>query len=148
MKTRVLRGLLTLCSCCMAQEIVDDTRLEDGTGSTLPGLTSDVLEIDVDAQLRSWGINPQGNGPLFVVRYLVVPEKVYSVDISVMQWVQLVRDPSVKVLITTWSTVDSATGAGTPNWTVQTIRDALQKRMDKFIAAWLSENPGVKVSPH
>lgn len=159
-KNRVLCAALLMCSCCMAQKeaenqrslagirevsvLVLDTHLADGIGSTLPGLTKDVLEIDVDAQLRSKWINPQGNGPLFVVRYFVVPEKLYSVSISVMQWVQLVRDPNVQVLITTWSTGDSAMAAKTSNWTVQTIRDSLQKQVDQFIEAWLVENLDVK----
>jgi hypothetical protein len=160
LKTRVLCASLLACSCCVAQTeaenqrslagirevyvLVDDTHLADGTGSTLPGLTKDVLESDVEAQLRSGGINPQGNGPLFIVRYFVVLEKMYSVSISVMQWVQLVRDPNVKALIETWSTGDSATAVKTSNWTVQTIRDSLQKQVNQFIDAWLVENLGVK----
>jgi hypothetical protein len=160
-KNRVLCAALLMCSCCMAQKeaenqrslagirevyvLVDDIHLADGTGSTLPGLTRDVLEIDLDTQLRSRGINPQGNGPLFIVRYLVVPEKgFYSLDISVMQWVQLVRDPSIQVLISTWSTADSAGGVKTANLTVQTVRDSLEKQVNQFLGAWSVENLDVK----
>jgi hypothetical protein len=133
--------------------IVDDTgsTLPGLGGSTLPGLTDKIIESDIEGSLRAWGIDSQeGSRILFFVDYIVVPEKgFYSISIKVMQWVQLVRDPNVKVLISTWSTADSATNtnANAPNWTVQTIRDALRKLMDKFIAAWLSENPRVKVSP-
>ena len=169
-KTSVCAALLTLCSCCMAQDegenkhtlagirevfvLVDDTgsTLPGLSGSTLPGLTDKIIEADIKASLRAWGINPEEGSSriLFLVDYMVLPEKgFYSISLKVMQWVQLVRDPTVQVLISTWSTADSATNtnANAPNWTVQTIRDALQKQMHKFIVAWLSENPGVKVPP-
>jgi hypothetical protein len=169
-KNSLCAALLTLCSCCMAQDegenehtlagirdvfvIVDDTgsTLPGLSGSTLPGLTYKIIESDVEGSLRAWGINSQQDSRiLFLVDYIVVPEKgFYSISIKVMQWVQLVRDPTVKVMIGTWSTADSATNtnANAPNWTVQTIRDVLKKQIDKFIAAWLGENPGVKGLPH
>jgi hypothetical protein len=160
-KTGVCAALLTLCSCCKAQDEGENKHTLAGvrgvfvmvhdTGSTLPGLTDKIIESDIEGSLRAWGINPQEDSRIrFFVDYRVLPEKgFYTISINVMQWVQLVRDPSVRVLISTWSTADGAinTNANAANWTVQTIRDALPKQMHKFIVAWLSENPGVKVSP-
>jgi hypothetical protein len=118
----------------------------------VPGITTNIIKSNVEAQLRSFGIATGPSPILFCVDYLGVPGTLFSVNVRVMQRVALVRDPSIQVLLRTWKTDYFETSGvannwAALNWTAQSIRDSTEKLVNEFLMAWLIENPDFKLSP-
>lgn len=155
MQSKLLFGLLTFCSLSMAEgdphSLAGITKvlvLVKSAGPQLPGLSDDVIRTDVEAQLGMWGINPGADPPIiFHITYSVAPEMgAYFSFINIWQWVEPVRDPSIRALISTWSTADSVTNAKPNTVTPQALREAIHKLVSQFLAAWLGENPDAKIT--
>ncbi len=114
------------------------------------GLTKDQLQTDIELRLRKAGINV-ASLPLpetgWAYLYLSVharkyPEvQTYSVALSLQfrQWVILERDPGVRAPATTWGT--SSSGLMGSRVIRNLVRDGVADAVDKFINAYLEQNP-------
>jgi hypothetical protein len=111
------------------------------------GLTSSQLQFDIEARLKKAGIAVISNSApyfLYVDANLMKVEGlsgvyVFNILVSLQQPVGLIRSPDVSILASTW---DVATIGLTPIRQFKSFReDLLGPLVDKFINAYLAENP-------
>src|SRR5262249_25025674 len=117
------------------------------------GLTAQQLRIDVELQLRKFGIpvltrdasyRAPGSPYLHVhVTGSGAPSGIYGIAIQLKQRISLERDASVFVWAPTW-TIVGAGAVGSVN--LHTIRNAIRDYLDQFVNAYLSANPRSKAS--
>ncbi len=117
------------------------------------GFSETSLQTDVELKLRMAGINVSSKenvGETTGVLHVVVnaafhdtPGKphCFSTSIELMQWVELMREPSIFNLTPTWWV--GGLGLGT----VPAVREKLKDFVDQFINAWLSVNPKPEPTP-
>lgn len=114
------------------------------------GLTKNQIQTDTELKLKSAGINVLTGGELLkanghpflyvdvnismlktqITRYL------FYIRVELNQGVVLVRTPDTKVSAVTWST-----GGWGIDFSSDNIRQTVKTQVDKFINAYLAENP-------
>jgi hypothetical protein len=106
------------------------------------GLTKGLIQTDVELKLRLAGIRvvPDAELPAFAVVHVTVIASpsgfAAAVEVALMQWVSLARNPSIGSLATTWKENEVI---GKPNGSE--IRESVKNHVDRYVNAWLSVNP-------
>ncbi len=114
-------------------------------------LTTEQIRTDVERRLRLLGIEVledsmkiPGN-PILYVKLAVTQSydaPLYAVasEVSLKQYIQVVRDPSLKaVMVPTWDTQSLSIIAGEAN--LQSVRETIGFNVDDFCKAYRSVNP-------
>ena len=112
------------------------------------GLSKDQIQTDVELRLRKAGIKvvsllSEGGSSFLSVAVAMVKSSdgsvyAYSIQLAFNQLTVLMRDPRVPAVATTWST--SYVGlAGF--YRVREVRNILADQVDRFINAYLEQNP-------
>ncbi|NWF93199.1 MAG: hypothetical protein HXY46_09795 [Syntrophaceae bacterium] len=158
----MLTGFLSLTPYVLAQDN-EDTRLTlrglQGVflyvGSLDPqieksGLTKDQIQTDTALNLKSAGINvltaeeflkASGHPFLYVdmnisILKTQITRYLFYIRVELNQEVTLVRTPGTKLSAVTWST-----GGWGIDFSSDNIRQIVKTQVDKFINAYLAENP-------
>jgi hypothetical protein len=114
------------------------------------GLTRNQIQMDTESKLKLAGINVQpgeefakssGHPYLYVnvnisMLKTQITRYLFYIRIELNQEVALVRTPDVKVSAATWST-----GGWGIDFSMDNIRQTVKTQVDKFINAFLAENP-------
>jgi hypothetical protein len=114
------------------------------------GLTTDQIQTDIESKLNLAGIHvlPReeflkriGHPYLYVninisMLQTQITRYVFYIRIELNQEVQLLRSPGIKVSTETWST-----GGWGIDFSLDNIRQTVKTQVDKFINAYLAENP-------
>jgi hypothetical protein len=114
------------------------------------GLTRNQIQMDTESKLKLAGINVQpgeefakssGYPYLYVnvnmsMLKTQITRYLYYIRIELNQEVTLVRTPDTKVSTVTWST-----GGWGIDFNLDNIRQTVKTQVDKFISAFLAENP-------
>lgn len=114
-------------------------------GAKLRGLTKATIQADVEQRLRRAGmrvvteeesVRLPGSPYVYVQVSLADHARAASIDVELNQGALLVRNGAVVPSIITWRR-----GALLTKPTTQSVRDAVNDRVDAFLTAWLSVNP-------
>ncbi len=109
------------------------------------GLTTNQIQTDVELRLRQAGITLSPTASAFL--YVAVPAQKrsaefplygYAIAVELIQPVIVPRDQPIAVYATTWSIV-AASSVGAAN--LRTIRSFVVDYIDRFINAYLEQNP-------
>lgn len=116
------------------------------------GLTKDLLQTDVELQLRKSGIKvlteeetykTSGRPILYVkvslLKHGAVEIYAYEIEVQLEQTVYLMRNPNIGTLAVTWD-IENIGMVGTENMKTS-IRGHVKDHVDKFINAYLAMNP-------
>jgi hypothetical protein len=116
---------------------------ETGADLTTGGYTREMLQSDVEARLRQAGIPvvTQNDAPIFYVSVNAVKGGLFSayaydVEVSVIQLVKLMRDPSIISPAPTWSL--SQIGQAKK---AREVREAVTPLVDRFVSLFRAMNP-------
>lgn len=115
------------------------------------GLTKAQIQTDVELRLRKAGIRVLSEkeraetpgGPVLYVHVIVLKQQnislyAYSTHVALGQLVLLARDPTISSLAETWNTGSVGTVGASH---LRAIRGGVADDVDKFINAYLAENP-------
>jgi hypothetical protein len=114
-------------------------------GAKLRGLTKEAIKSDVEQRLRRAGmrvvteedsVRLPGAPYVYVQVSLADHARAASIDVELNQGALLIRNGSVVPSTITWRR-----GTLLTKPTTQSVRDAVNDRVDAFLTAWLSVNP-------